>query len=416
MRICDLTTLYIDGGAGGVNTYLMEKARYLAEYGGGTHHTIIVPGAQNTRQSLFNSTIYTIKSPRFFYNPHHRILAHYWQVKQLLRATKPDVIEVDCVYFLGRWAQAAMGARHVPLVGFYHTHLPSLYARPVTLCFGERAAQILEAWAWRYMTYCMQPLDCVLVASNAMYTRLVTSIAKKVEYVALGVNLELFAPRTCSGLEAERQRPVILYVGRLSQEKDLAVLCEAFRLLNKRGAYQLHIVGDGPLRPQIEAFVRSTAHTLYTGMIPYGERLAALYATADVLALPSRNETFGLTILEALASGIPAVAIHQGGPLDLVHARVGALAAPGDAGDFATKLEQVLGDKSLAQHCRVYAAEHFSWDKTFMKLLTIYETLHTCERKDAASLPSHLPPAYQAAARPCWFNALAAKLHRTHHD
>jgi len=132
MRICDLTTLYIDGGAGGVNTYLTEKARYLAAHGGAAHHTIIVPGAQNMQQTLFNSTLYTVKSPRFFYNPHHRILTNYAQIKQLLIAVNPDLIEVDCLYFLGHWARAAMGKRQVPLVWFYHIYLPSFYARPFT--------------------------------------------------------------------------------------------------------------------------------------------------------------------------------------------------------------------------------------------------------------------------------------------
>lgn len=388
MHICDLTTLYIDEGAGGVNTYLTEKARYLATHGGGMQHTIIVPGAQHSRRTLFTSTLYTIKSPRFFYNPHHRILANYWRIKQLLTLVRPDVVEVDCVYLLGRWAQQALGPRRVPLVGFYHTHLPSLYARPLTQSFGSAVARAVEAGAWRYVTYCMEPLDRVLVASNDMYTRLVSSLATKVEHVALGVNLSLFTPRPAPACGARPERPVILYVGRLSQEKDLTVLCDAFRLLSQRGAYQLHIVGDGPLRPQIEHFVRSTAHTVYTGTIPYGERLADIYATADVLALPSRNETFGLTILEALASGIPAVAVRQGGPEDLLHARVGALAAPGDPVDFAEKLAQVLDNKHLTQHCRGYVAEHFSWDKTFLKLLAIYDTLHAGDSKSPYPLPS----------------------------
>ena len=375
MRICDLTTLYIDGGAGGVNTYLLEKARYLADHGGMKDHTMIVPGAYNSKQSLFASTLYTIKSPRFFYNPHHRILTNYRQIRQLLTAMNPDLIEVDCSYLLGRWAQAAMGKRCVPLVGFYHTHLPSFYVRPLTQRFGNAVAQVAEACAWRYITYCMAPLDKVLVASQDIYARLVTRLATKVEHVPLGVNMDLFAPRPPQSLAAGKERPVILYVGRLSQEKDLAVLFEAFRLLNQRGTYQLCIVGDGPLRPQTERFVRTTAHAVYAGMIPYGECLAELYATADVLALPSRNETFGLTILEALASGLPVVAINQGGPTDLLHARVGALAAPGDPVDFADKLACVLMDKSLAQQCRAYVAEYFSWDKTFMKLLTVYEHL-----------------------------------------
>lgn len=375
MRICDLTTLYIDGGAGGVNTYLLEKARYLSDHSGVKNHTIIVPGARNTRQSLFGSTLYTVKSPRFFYNPHHRILTNYWQIKQLLAAVHPDLIEVDCSYVLGRWAQAAMGKRRVPLVGFYHTHLPSFYARPLTQRFGNAVAQIAESCAWQYMAYCMAPLDKVLVASQDIYARLVSSFETQVEHVPLGVNMDLFTPLLPQSRTDGNERPVILYVGRLSQEKDLAVLFKAFQLLSQRGPYQLCIVGDGPLRPQTERFVRTTAHAVYAGMIPYGERLAEIYATADVLALPSRNETFGLTILEALASGIPVVAINQGGPTDLLHARVGALAAPGDPVDFADKLARVLMDKSLTQQCRAYVAEYFSWDKTFMKLLTVYEHL-----------------------------------------
>jgi glycosyltransferase involved in cell wall biosynthesis len=319
--------------------------------------------------------LYTVKSPCFFYNPHHRILAHYGQIKQLLTAIRPDLIEVDCCYLLGRWARAALGTRHVPLVGFYHTHLPSFYARPLTQRFGNTIAQLAEACAWRYMAYCMAPLDKVLVASQDIYARLVTSLPTKVEQVPLGVNMALFTPRPPRPMTAPRERPRILYVGRLSQEKDLTVLFEAFRLLNQRGAYELCIVGDGPLRPQTERFVRTTAHAVYAGMIPYGERLAAFYATADVLALPSRNETFGLTILEALASGVPVVAINQGGPMDLLHDGVGALATPGDPVDFADKLAHVLAQQPMAQQCRAYVAEAFSWQKTFSKLLTIYDTL-----------------------------------------
>ena len=110
--------------------------------------------------------------------------------------------------------------------------------------------------------------------------------------------------------------------------------------------------------------------------MPYGKRLAEIYSAADILALPSPNETFGLTILEALASGIPAVAINQGGPSNLLHPGVGALATPGDPVDFAEKLACLLEDKTMATHCRVYVEQHFSWDKTFGKLLEIYENLH----------------------------------------
>jgi alpha-1,6-mannosyltransferase len=376
MHICDLTTLYIDGGEGGVNTYLTEKARYLAAQGDAYRHTIIVPGATSTTSSLFGSTVYTLRSPRFCYNPYHRVLTGFRQVKGLLQDTKPDLIEVDCTYLLGHWARAAMGTRRVPLVGFYHTHLPSFYARPLTQHFGHTISQMVEDFAWTYVAYCLKPLDKVLVASNDIYGRLITVTDKKVEQVSLGVNLRLFRPRGCPGLASQQRRPVILYVGRLSQEKDLTVLFDAFRLLSQRGPYQLHIVGDGPLRTQTEWFVRSTPHVIYAGAVPYGQRLAKIYATANILALPSRNETFGLTILEALASGLPVVAINQGGPSNLLPPRVGALATPGDPVDFADKVARLLEDQTIATHCRTYVEQHFSWDKTFLRLLDIYENLH----------------------------------------
>jgi alpha-1,6-mannosyltransferase len=380
MHICDLTTLYIDGGEGGVNTYLTEKARYFADHGGSYRHTIIVPGATNTTHPLFRSTVYALRSPRFFYNPYHRIMMDFQQLKQLLVEVKPDVIEVDCLYFLGHWARTAMGKRRIPLVGFYHTHLPSFYARPLTQCFGSVVSQSIEALAWAYVAYCMKPLDKVLVASHDIYKRLLENTHKEVEQVPLGVNLNLFQAHQGDAKTPGDYRPVILYIGRLSQEKDLPVLFEAFQLLNRQGAYALRIVGDGPLRAKTERFVRTTPHVIYAGLVPYGKRLAEMYATADILAVPSRNETFGLTVLEALASGIPVVAINQGGPVNLLYPGVGSLAAPGDPVDFAEKLASVLEDTTMRHRCRTYVEQHFSWDKTFGKLLDIYDNLHKAPR------------------------------------
>lgn len=371
MHICDLTTLFIDAGAGGVNTYLTEKARYLNEQHTKHRHTIIVPGAKNTTQTLFDSTVYSVHSPRLIYDPHHRVMTHFRHIKQIIKAVQPDLIEVDCLYFLGHVAAAATEQR-IPLIGFYHTHLPSLYTRPCARWLGQSAAQLMAFGAWAYVDYCMRPLDKILVASNDFYERLIRHTDKKVEQLPLGVNLHLFHPVSPATASAHRQQ-VILYVGRLSQEKDLEVLFEAFRILNHRGHYQLRLVGDGPLRKKTERFVRSIAHASYSGMIPYGKRLAKLYAESDVLAMPSRNETFGLAVLEALASGVPVVAVKQGGPATLLPPHVGALARPGDPQDFADKLSHVLAEKASVHHYRAYVEQHFSWEKTFARLLDIYE-------------------------------------------
>src|SRR3989442_6380243 len=83
MRICDLTTLYIDGGAGGVNTYLHEKARFLADVGG-AEHSIIVPAARSERRNLFGSTVHAVRSPRLPWDRQHRVLSDFRTVRRAL--------------------------------------------------------------------------------------------------------------------------------------------------------------------------------------------------------------------------------------------------------------------------------------------------------------------------------------------
>ena len=84
MHVCDLTTLFIDDGAGDGNTYLTEKARYLAEHHPNYRHSIIVPSRATTTQPLFRSTVYTLRNCRFFYHPHHRGLTRFRRIKQFL--------------------------------------------------------------------------------------------------------------------------------------------------------------------------------------------------------------------------------------------------------------------------------------------------------------------------------------------
>jgi len=110
-------------------------------------------------------------------------------------------------------------------------------------------------------------------------------------------------------------------------------------------------------------------------MCAYGEKLAQLYWSADVLAVPGRNETFSLIVLEAFASGIPVVAADQGGPAELLRPDVGGLARPGDADDFATKVSAVLNARIQSSVCRHHVETSYSWERTFSRLLEVYESL-----------------------------------------
>ena len=382
MRICDLTTLYMDGAEGGVNTYLTEKARDLAERSD-CEHLIVVPGARNERRRLFKSTLITVKSPRLPSNPQHRVLAGLREVKRILRAERPDLVEVDCAYFLGQVARSALP--NVPVVGFYHVHLPTFIARPRASRLGPLLAGAAERMTWRYVDYCNDTCDRVVVTSTPIRERLIqVGFKVPLELVQLGVNLDFFHPPSTprpAGAPYE-----LLYVGRLSREKDLGVLLDAFRRLTPRHDYRLTLIGDGPLHDELQQQAAGDERIRFLGRIPYGdEELARRYREADLLVVPSPNETFNLTVFEGLASGLPVVAVKQGGPKELVSSEVGALARPSDPADLARTIAEVAAREISAEACRSHVAASCSWRQTFDRLLEVYAGARAARRVGAAS-------------------------------
>lgn len=397
MRICDLTTLFIDGGEGGVNTYLAAKARDFADRRD-VRHVIVVPGAADRTYALHASTVHVLRSPRLPWNPSHRVLFRVRDVARRLRAENPSLVEVDCASFLGDAAKRALAGRRVPIVGYYHVHLPAFIARPAFARFGGAIASAAEGLAWRYARRCCRPCDRVLVPSEDIRARLERRGFGPIETVPLGVDLDLFRPEP-RARRARAARPVvILAVSRLSHEKDLAVLIEAFRRLSPPERYRLEIVGTGPLRRGLEALSAGDARIAFRGACRHGEELARAYAGADVFVNSSPNETFGLTLLEAMASGLPVVAMRRGGPAHLVTREVGELATPGDAGELAAAIARAAARPEEAGRAgRSYVERCFSWRRTFDRLVDVYEDVLTAggesARADAAraALPVGAP-------------------------
>jgi glycosyltransferase involved in cell wall biosynthesis len=137
----------------------------------------------------------------------------------------------------------------------------------------------------------------------------------------------------------------LLFVGRVSKEKNLDVLVAALRRLSKEGVrVRPLIVGNGPYMGEMKRLLKGGIFTGYLG----GEELAQAYASADMFVFPSTTDTFGNVILEAQASGIPVVVSDVGGPRDLVEHGVDGLITRGlDASDLAAAIRQLAGDEGL---------------------------------------------------------------------
>ena len=206
---------------------------------------------------------------------------------------------------------------------------------------------------------------------------------EKLELWSRGIDLAAFSPdfrdpelRAAAG--ADDETPLLLLVSRLVKEKDLADLVAADRILREGGSeHRLVFVGDGPMRDELQ---RALPDAFFAGH-QTGEALARWYASGDVFVFPSTTETFGNVILEAQASGLPAVVVDRGGPPDLVEpGETGLIARANDPGDFAAKVAELLGDPERRRRmgciAREAAAER-DWNAINGRLLESYRSVVT---------------------------------------
>ncbi len=228
-------------------------------------------------------------------------------------------------------------------------------------CAENLCIQILR-WFYRRAVLTMAP--------NQELIDLTHSLTGRPAYLMRrGVDTQLFNPgrrhRSGNGFR-------IGYVGRLTPEKNVRFLAELSTALQAKGHthFEFVIVGEGSEERWLRAHVPNAT---FTGVLR-GEALAEAYANMDLFAFPSYTDTFGNVILEALASGVPAVVTSGGGPKLLVEPGVTGYVA-GNAAEFAVAVEKILTDPTLHANMRAAAilyAAHQSWDAVFESVFHIY--------------------------------------------
>lgn len=294
-----------------------------------------------------------------------------------------DLIHVTSPTPLAAWATRYAADRGIPAVASFHTHFVSYFRYYRTL-----RLPVLERLGWRLMRRFYGRVDRVYVPSRALIVELAEHGIRNTELWSRGIDLERFSPverdpalRARAGADAEH--PMLLMVSRLVREKDLADLVAMNRLLRDRGArYRLALVGDGPMRGELE---RKLPDAFFAGH-QSGEALARWYASADVFVFPSTTETFGNVVLEALASGVPAVVVDRGGPRDQVEEGVnGAIVPPNDPPAFAAAVERLLRQPALREEMGSAArarAERRDWEAINRRLLESYRRVVDAGRRD----------------------------------
>lgn len=295
-------------------------------------------------------------------------------VARTIESFAPDAIHIATEGPLGHAARRYCVRHGVRFSTAFHTRYPD---------YVSARLPVPKSWVWAWLRRFHRPAINVMAPTATMKACLEDHGFANARVWSRGVDLTLFEPRAGQPPAYDYPRPIWLNVGRLAVEKNL----ESFLTLDLPGTKVL--VGDGPQAAELKA---KYPNAVFLGA-RFGEDLARVYASVDVFVFPSRTDTFGLVILEALASGLPVAAYPVQGPIDIL------------AGASAGVLDEDLGAacrRALAiphELCRSFAAR-FTWDaasRQFLNHLAIpdLEPFEIAEADVAASAPS--PIAVQAA-------------------
>ena len=359
MHIADMTMFYAPA-SGGVRTYLDAKHRRLAHYPN-VQHSLLVPGPGISHED----GVYRVPAPPVPFSNGYRFPLRVAPWRHALEHLRPDLIEVGDPY-LTAWA--ALDARRlldVPVIGFYHSDLPLLVSNRIGAWLGTNAEN--------YVSKLYRSFDRVLAPSVIMAEKLARLGVNNVHVQPLGVDLKTFSPtlrdesvKAELGLTPDTR--LLIFAGRGSREKNLPVLLDCIQRLG--ASYHLLLVGS-----HMPASVPGNVSVI-SRFCP-ATQVARLLASADALVHAGDQETFGLVILEAMASGIPVVAVNAGAFREIIPATCGLLCPPGNAAAMADAVHELFaGDVTrLGALARRHVETHYSWDAVVEGLLGHYRAV-----------------------------------------
>jgi 1,2-diacylglycerol 3-alpha-glucosyltransferase len=382
MKIALFTDTYLPQ-TNGVVAYLCDAISVLSK-----RHEVVLfaPGERQFRMEPVsaNFKIYWIPSRPFpFYEGYRVASVDYPRIAALLKQEAPDIIHAHAPINLGLQGVIAGKRSRVPVVITYHTHYPDYVPHilsnklPISLGdFGKYTAK-------KFVRHMFGMADIVTAPTHELVKELRSYGMKNVVHLPNGVDL---AKLKCSAKEVAAFRKAyrippgkktVVYLGRLSFEKKVDKLLEAFRMIEDDGKF-LIVAGGGPYLKNFREFARTIGikNAVFTG---YVKRPAVVYKAARVFASASDSETFGLTYIEAMHMGLPAIGVRKLGAKEVItDNKDGILVEPDDTAAFAKAMKKLLEDDSARKRMAAQGrktAKRYSIGKSVGDTLRIYEGL-----------------------------------------
>lgn len=379
LGVLDVTEWFGDT-SGGIRTYLLQKSLYVSQRSA-LRHVTLVPGAQDSITDGDGVRTYRLQGPPMPRQKPYRFMLATRSIARIARHEQPDIIEIGSPFMVPWIVRRATRDLNVPMVCFYHSNVPRMFAPR-----GEQdnvARRMVYRAAWRYMRRLDSLFPLTIVTSQYSANDLAREGIDRIAHVPLGVDLDQFQPNTRDDRAHTRasfhlpNTPLAGFVGRFAGEKDLIILLDAWRDVERRTGARLVLVGAGPT----EAKLRAHPYADRVIFLPFQNdraALARLLACFDIYTSPGRIETFGLSSLEALASGTPVLSANEGGVSEQVAlSQAGRTFAAGVAGSLTEEAITLLGSnlQLLGARGRAYAEREHSWTSVFDRLFDVYRSV-----------------------------------------
>lgn len=264
---------------------------------------------------------------------------------------------------IGLAALAVAKMLRLPISGTYHTSIPQ-YVKILT------GSDFMEEIAWKFIIWYYDQMDLIYAPSHNTRNELISKGIKgdKIHIYPRGIDIERFHPRKRNGFfekwkESEKTTRY-LYVGRVSKEKNLHLLLQAFRkLVTITSAIQLVVIGEGPYLEEMKQ-ASSDLPCIFTGHLE-GDDLAAAYASSDIFVFPSATDTFGNVVLEAQASGLPVIVTDQGGPRENITPEITGAVVKADCSDSLFTAMEFLANHPVKRIAMGKAARRAMESRSF---------------------------------------------------
>jgi alpha-1,6-mannosyltransferase len=383
MKIVDVSGFYSETG-GGVASYVRQKLAAAARLG---HEVVVVaPGARSGVESRLGGKIIWVASPPMPFDSNYRVFVSGREAWRAIEAEAPDVIEGSSPWRGGWIAAQAPGAALKSLVfhqdfiaGYPYTVLDGLLERP-------RIDKLFDGY-WAYVRRLSAHFDVTVTGGEWLAERLKTFGVHRPVAVPFGIETELFSPdRRDEGLRRELLAAcgappgakLLIAVGRLHPEKRHNTIIEGFALARQSHPdIVLAIIGDGPAKAQVAKRAARTPGVRLIGPVQNREKLAAIYASADLLVHGSGAETYGLVVAEAISSGLPVVTPDTGGAADLARRGRSASYVTGDGASCAAAIGKLLDALENPAPTPPPFIGPSSADAHFTQLFALYDRLLT---------------------------------------